>query len=114
SHLILIEHLGLTRGELKRLRHCFVPLLWQHDAAVREFRLELELACEGSGVALSEWVNESELRRKPIKLKLQEAKKTVSVELVPDGAFELQLAGKSKRYFLELDRASELSPVRFK
>src|SRR5207248_8576015 len=114
SHLILIEHLGLTRGELKRLRHCFVPLLWQHDAAIRDFRLELELACEGSGVGLSEWVNESELRRKPIKVKLQDAKKTVSVELVPDGLFTLELPdGQSKRCFLEIDCATQQSPARF-
>src|SRR5207249_428314 len=86
SHPMLKEQLGLTSSDIKRLRHSFVPLLWRHDAAVRDFRLELELACEASGVSISEWVNESELRRHPIKLKLEDPQrntKTVSIELVP-------------------------------
>lgn len=111
SHPILKLELGLTGTDIRRLRHAFVPLLWLHEAAVRDFRLTLELACEASGrVTLVEWQNEADLRRTPINVKVG----TTAVDLVPDGLFTLGVGERRKRYFLELDRATEMAPQRWK
>lgn len=111
SHPILIEHLGLTTADLRRLRHAFIPLLWLHEAAIRDFRLTLELASESSSrVVLESWTNECDLRRSPIKVKVG----TSAVELVPDGVFTLRMGDRSKSYWFELDRATETSPRRWK
>lgn len=111
SHPILVAQLGLSSSDLKRLRHSFVPLLWRHEEAVRDFRLALELGCDRSDqVQLDDWVNESDLRRSPYKVKLGSA----TVELVPDGTFTLRQGEKVKRYYLELDRSTEKSPQLWK
>lgn len=110
SHPILVQLLGLTSADLKRLRHSFVPLLWRHEAEVRDLRLVLELVCDRSSqVSLDAWVNEADLRRSPIKVKLADA----TVDLVPDGAFTLSLGPRAKHYYLELDRDTEASPQRW-
>ena len=111
AHPILKAQLGLTGADIRRLRHAFVPMLWLHEAAVRDIRLTLELACEASGrVALIAWQNEADLRRAPIKVKMS----TTSVDLVPDGIFTLGVGERRKRYYLELDRATEMAPQRWK
>jgi hypothetical protein len=93
------------------LRHSFVPLWWLHEAAVRDVRLTLELACEQSDqVTLDDWVNESDLRRSPFKVKLGRA----TVDVVPDGMLTLSQADRAKTYYLEVDRATEASPQRWK
>lgn len=112
AHALLREVAGLGVRELKRLRHSYIPMFWAHDQDCRGVRLELEQACAASNlVELTEWVNESTLKRAPIKVKLDGS----MVELVADGAFTLTLrSGASKRYCFELDRGSLQSPTRFK
>src|SRR5436190_24316513 len=46
AHPLLRDRAGLTDLEIKRLRHSIVPSDWRHDAAVRDFRLCLELAAD--------------------------------------------------------------------
>jgi hypothetical protein len=119
AHALLIGLEGLTRSDIKRLRHAIVPALWKHDLAVRDVRLSVDLACaETSVVDLVEWVNDADFHRDPIKLKLPDPEhpvRQVAVELVPDGAFTLELAsGQSKSYFLEIDQDTEQSPTKMK
>lgn len=111
AHPILVEQLGLASADLKRLRHAFVPLTWLHEAAVRDFRLTLELACERSGqVAIDDWTNESDLRRAPFTVRLE----STTVDIVPDGLFTLRQGDRLKQYYVEIDRATEESPQRWK
>jgi Replication-relaxation len=112
SHPILQRELALTSSELRRLRHSFVPLTFIHECRVREFRLMLETACQGSPqVSCCDWTNESAIRKAPYKVALAQE----TVELVPDGVFTLTLAdGRTKTYYLEFDRATETSQTRFK
>jgi hypothetical protein len=112
SYPLLKELLGLSRSDIKRLRH-HMPLYWMHDAQVRDFRLTLQLACEGSElVELSEWITDSQLKRDSIKVVLDEA---TTHELVPDGIFTLSLAdGRSKTAYLEIDRGTHQSPIAFR
>lgn len=112
SYPLLKELLGLTHSDIKCLRH-HMPLYWMHDAQVRDFRLTLQLACEGSGlVELTEWITDSELKRDSIKVVLDEA---TTHELVPDGIFTLSLSdGRSKTAYLEIDRGTHQSPRAFR
>src|SRR5215213_7466907 len=112
SHPILKRELRLTSAELVRLRHSFVPLVFIHECRIREFRWMLETACQRAPiVSCCDWTNESTLCRSPYKVALAQE----TVELVPDGTFELTLAdSKTKTYYLEFDRATELSPSWFK
>jgi hypothetical protein len=111
AHPILIEQLGLTSTDIRRLRHSFVPLLWLHEAEVRDFRLALDLACQAARpLSLTEWQNECDLRRSPIKVKVA----TTPIDLVPDGIFTLTVGERSKRYYLEIDRGTEMAPQRWK
>lgn len=119
AHPLLAELEGLTRADIKRLRHAIVPALWKHELVVRDVRLSVELACVGTSVVdLAEWVNDADFHRDPIKLKLPDPEypaRQVAVELVPDGAFTLELAsGQSKSYFLEVDHDTEQSPKKIK
>lgn len=123
SYPILERAVGLTRAERSHLRHAFVPMFWIHDAACRDVRLDLELACDRhGGVELVDWLGERELKRTPIKVLITGAGSSSpsipahhSIELVPDGQFALRLLnGQSKTYWFELDRGTEQSPTRVK
>jgi hypothetical protein len=94
-------------------------MFWRHEAALRDFRLALELACERVSTArLVEWLSEPELRRKPLIARLDlpwVGPTTAVIEVVPDGVFTLERSsGERKRFFLEIDRGTQVSPKRFK
>src|SRR5439155_23437038 len=63
----IAEHLGLSRSELRHLRHIETPFIGAHHLAICDFRVSLELACaEHPVIELVEWVSERELRGRPI------------------------------------------------
>jgi hypothetical protein len=115
AHPLLVELEGLTPAEIKRLRHSLVPPLWRHDAAVRDFRMSVELAAEAhSNVRAVDWINECQFKRQPIKVEVadpERPERLATVPLVPDGAFTLELvSGKSKQHYLEWDQDTESAP----
>lgn len=119
SHPVLRAALALGQKDLRRLRHSYVPMFWRHDAACRDFRLTLELACERSTHArLTEWIGDRDLKRRPITAETTfpwGERGSFEVPLIPDAAFTLERpSGESKRFFLEIDRGTELTPQRFK
>lgn len=119
AHALLAELEGLTHSEITRLRHAIVPALWQHELAVRDVRLSVDLACaDHPGVDLVEWVTDAEYHRTPIKLRVRNPDppgRPLAVDLVPDGSFTLELSsGQSKTYFLEVDRDTEQTPSKIK
>jgi hypothetical protein len=112
SHALLRDRLGLSETEIKRLRHSIMPSDWRHDAAVRDFRLSLELAAAvHPHIAEIDWVNECVFKRAAIKTKVPDQaspQQLLTVELVPDGAFTVLLSsGQIKHHYLELDRDTE-------
>jgi hypothetical protein len=110
AHPLLLELLDLPRVELRRLRHRLIPAFWQHDAAVRDVHLDLELACAADNVELVEWVNERELKRLPITVPTRtgtSGRRSPAIELIPDGAFTLRLpSGASQTFLFECDMGS--------
>jgi hypothetical protein len=93
-------------------------MFWQHEAACRDFRLALEQACEQSPhAALTAWLSDRELKAKPrgYESKFRWGDDVPLLRtLVPDAVFALERSnGDSKRYFLEIDRGTQVSPGRF-
>jgi Replication-relaxation len=95
----------LKGSEMKRIR-IESPLLILHKLAICDIRVSLELASKASPVfLLTEWVNESALRRSPLSVTDPETKKQLL--LIPDAAFTLRShAGRKADFFLEMDMAT--------
>jgi hypothetical protein len=100
-----LAHL-LKGSAFKRLR-VDSPLLILHKLAICDVRVSLELASKASLLfLLTQWVNESTLRRSPLVVADTEAEEQ-SV-LVPDAAFTLLCAptGGTAGFYLEMDLAT--------
>jgi hypothetical protein len=95
----------LKGAEVKRIR-IESPLLILHKLAICDIRVSLELASKASSLfVLSQWINESALRRAPLSVEDPETKKQLS--LIPDAAFTLCNAwGGKADFFLEMDLAT--------
>jgi hypothetical protein len=97
----------LSKGsEMKRIR-IESPLLILHKLAICDIRVSLELASKASPLfLLTEWVNESALRRSPLSVEDPETKKQMF--LIPDAGFTLitQTTGRKAEFFLEMDLAT--------
>jgi hypothetical protein len=95
----------LKGSEMKRIR-IESPLLILHKLAICDIRVSLELACKASPLfLLTQWINESALRRAPLSVEDPETKKQLS--LIPDAAFTLcSAAGRKADFFLEMDMAT--------
>jgi hypothetical protein len=96
----------LLKGEeIKRFR-IESPLLILHKLAICDIRVSLELASQASSLfLLTDWVNESALRRAPLSVEDPETKKQTL--LIPDAAFTLRsAAGRKADFFLEMDLAT--------
>jgi hypothetical protein len=111
---LLTEHLGLTSTERRRIRHSFSPLHWEHAIAVRELRLEVELACSRSGLfEIAEWISEETFKTEP--LRVTDPVIRAESELIPDGAITLTLPRRQPRtFYIELDRATIQAPKRLR
>jgi len=112
SHSLLRERRGLDERGIRQLRHSIAMSEWLHDAFVRDFRQSLEFAASvHPNVADVEWINEAVFKRAPIKAEVadrQQPERMVTVELVPDGSFWLELtSGVRKQHYLELDQDTE-------
>jgi Replication-relaxation len=77
-----------------------------HKLAICDIRVSLELASKASPLfVLSQWINESALRRAPLTVEDPETKKQLF--LIPDAAFTLcSHAGRKADFFLEMDMAT--------
>jgi hypothetical protein len=96
----------LKGSEVKRIR-IESPLLILHKLAICDFRVSLELASKASPLfLLTQWVNESALRRSPLSVENPETKKQTF--LIPDAGFTLmsQTTGRKADFFLEMDLAT--------
>lgn len=113
AYPLLAERLELSRAELNHVKQSPAPLFVAHHVAIVDFRLSLETACEGVAVvSLQDWTSERELKRAPFRVK--DPMGTVSIVLVPDGAFTLELAdGSAQSFYLEMDMGT-LAPKRFR
>jgi hypothetical protein len=83
------------------------PMLILHKLAICDIHVSLELASKASPVfLLTEWVNESALRRSPFSVEDPETKKQTL--LIPDAGFTLlsQTTGRKAEFFLEMDLAT--------
>jgi len=97
---------SLLRGSpVKRIR-IESPLLILHKLAICDIRVSLELASKASPLfLLTEWINESALRRAPLSVEDPETKKQLL--LIPDAAFTLRShEGRKADFFLEMDLAT--------
>jgi hypothetical protein len=91
---------------MKRIR-IESPLLILHKLVICDIRVSLELASKASTLFLvTEWVNESALRRSPLSVQDPETKKQTF--LIPDAGFTLltQTTGRTADFFLEIDLAT--------
>jgi hypothetical protein len=96
----------LKGSEMKRIR-IESPLLVLHKLAICDIRVSLELATKASSTfLLTEWVNESALRRSPLAVEDPETQKQIF--LLPDAGFTLlsQASGRKAQFFLEMDLAT--------
>jgi hypothetical protein len=95
----------LKGSEVKRTR-IESPLLILHKLAICDMRVSLELASKASPLfLLTQWANESALRRSPLAVEDPETKK--QTRIIPDAAFSLCSAwGKKADFFLEMDMAT--------
>ena len=96
----------LKGSEMKRIR-IESPLLILHKLAICDIRVSLELVSKASPVfLLTEWANESALRRSPLSVEDPETKKQMF--LIPDASFTLmtQATGRKADFFLEMDLAT--------
>jgi hypothetical protein len=94
----------LLKGfQMKRIR-IESPLYIMHKLGLCDVRVALELATKpASPFLLTEWLNESDLRRSPLSVEDPDTKKHTM--LIPDAAFTLisQATGKTAAFFLEMD-----------
>jgi hypothetical protein len=92
-------------SEVKRIR-IESPLLILHKLAICDIRVSLELASKASPLfSLTQWTNESALRRSPLTVEDPETK--THTNLIPDAAFTLCSAtGRKADFFLEMDLAT--------
>jgi hypothetical protein len=93
-------------SEMKRIR-IESPLLILHKLAICDFRVSLDVASKASPLfLLTQWVNESALRRSPLSVADPETKKQTF--LIPDAGFTLlsQITGRKADFFLEMDLAT--------
>lgn len=113
SLALLRQTFGLTAVERKQLRHATLPTNWLHEIATRSVRCHVQQAIESLDLlTLDDWTSERELRRQT--LRVQDALTRELFELTPDGRFDLVLAdGRTHRFFLEIDRGSQVSGQRF-
>jgi Replication-relaxation len=95
----------LKGSELKRIR-IDSPLYILHKLAICDIRVSLELASKASPLfLLTQWRNESALRRSPLSVEDPETKKQTL--LIPDAAFTLRsVMGRKADFFLEMDLAT--------
>jgi hypothetical protein len=95
----------LKVSAVKRIR-IESPMLILHKLAICDMRVSLELACKDSPLfVLSQWINESALRRAPLSVEDPETKKQLF--LIPDAAFTLSSAWRrTADLFLEMDMAT--------
>src|SRR5918998_2209794 len=95
----------LKGSEMKRIR-IESPMLILHKLAICDFRVSLEVASKASPLfVLTQWINESALRRAPLSVEDPETKKQTT--LIPDAAFTLYGASGGKAdFFLEMDMAT--------
>ena len=95
----------LKGSEVRRIR-IESPLLILHKLAICDIRVSLELSSKASSLfVLTQWINESVLRRAPLTAQDPETKKQTT--LIPDAAFTLQsVAGRKADFFLEMDMAT--------
>jgi hypothetical protein len=96
----------LKGSEIKRIR-TESPLLILHKLAICDIHVSLELASKASSLfLLTDWVNESALRRSPLSVEDPETKKQTF--LIPDASFSLlsQTTGRKADFFLEMDLAT--------
>jgi hypothetical protein len=96
----------LKGSEMRRIR-IESPLTILHKLAICDIRVSLELASKASPVfLLTEWVNESALRRSPLPVADPETKKQTF--LIPDAGFTLlsQTTGRKADFLLEMDMAT--------
>jgi protein involved in plasmid replication-relaxation len=96
----------LKGSEMKRIR-IESPLLILHKLAICDIHVSLELASKASSLfLLTDWVNESALRRSPLSVEDPETKKQTF--LIPDASFSLlsQTTGRKADFFLEMDLAT--------
>jgi hypothetical protein len=101
----VLSHL-LKGSEVKRIR-IESPMLILHKLAICDVRVSLELASKVSSLfLLTQWVNESALRRSPLTVEDPESKKQIL--LIPDAGFTLlsQTTGRKAEFFLEMDLAT--------
>jgi hypothetical protein len=97
----------LLKGEeIKRFR-IESPMLILHKLAICDIHVSLEVASKASPLfLLTQWTNESSLRRSPLCVEDPETKKQTL--LIPDAGFTLlsQTTGRKADFFLEMDRAT--------
>src|SRR5919106_1757672 len=95
----------LKGSEMKRIR-VESPMLILHKLAICDIRVSLELASKASPLfVLTQWINESALRRSPLSVEDPETKKQTTI--IPDAAFTLQShTGRKAHFFLEMDMAT--------
>src|ERR687895_1409341 len=95
----------LKGSEVRRIR-IESPLLILHKLAICDIRVSLELASKASPLfVLSQWINESALRRSPLTVEDPETKKQTN--LIPDAAFTLcSHTGIKADFYLEMDMAT--------
>jgi hypothetical protein len=82
-------------------------MLILHKLAICDVRVSLELASKVSSLfLLTQWVNESALRRSPLTVEDSESKKQIL--LIPDAGFTLisQSTGRKAEFLLEMDLAT--------
>jgi hypothetical protein len=92
-------------SEVRRIR-IESPMLILHKLAICDIRVSLELASNASSLfVLSQWINESALRRSPLSVEDPETKKQTII--IPDAAFTLRShTGRKADFFLEMDMAT--------
>jgi hypothetical protein len=101
----VVSHL-LKGSEMKRVR-IESPMLILHKLALCDVRVSLELASKDSPLfLLTDWVNESALRRSPLTVLDPETK--TEIFLIPDAALTLfcQPKGINVDFLLEMDLAT--------
>lgn len=83
----------------------------EHDLAVNDFRLDMEVACHQAGtVELETWIPESEFWAHPDRVEYSVQGQKQARRVRPDGYFILRTAEHRLRFLLEIDRSTEDNP----
>ncbi len=107
---ILITRLGYDRSHIHLVKNDAIGWhVLEHVLMINDVRVAIMQACRRQGITLMEWREENSFRAEPDYVEIKDKRnRTHKKPVLPDGYFCLDTPKGKARFFLELDRGTEV------